>query len=393
MLATLLTLIALLIAAPIVVLCIECLAALLPVRRVAHSAQLDRPTIDVLIPAHDEAQVIAATLASVTAQLSSGDRVTVVADNCSDSTATIARSCGAHVVERCDTSRRGKGFALEHGLNQLAADHREVVVIVDADCELASGTLDALARTAVAHNAPVQGAYLMPAPAAADPRDVVSQFAVQVKNLVRLRGLARLGGPSLLTGSGMAFPWPVLRLVPLGSPNIVEDMQLGFDLLVAGYPARFCNDAVITAPLPSARAAATSQRTRWEHGHLQTLLRQVPRLIGESLRQRRPRLLLSAADLLIPPVALLAAVWLVAWLLAGALALFAAVTTPAIVLSAAGALLGLAVLAALCFCTAHEAWRIVTAVPLYIVTKLPIYLRFVTRRQQMWLRTQRDPVS
>ena len=41
--------------------------------------------------------------------------------------------------------------------------------------------------------------------------------------------------------------------------------------------------------------------------------------------------------------------------------------------------------------TAREAWRIVTAVPLYVLSKLPIYLRFVFRPQRAWLRTQRDP--
>ncbi|MBL8825682.1 MAG: glycosyltransferase [Planctomycetaceae bacterium] len=391
MLLTLLILLAIVVTTPIVVLCLECLAALLPARTIAKSATTPRPTIDVLIPAHDEAQVISATLASVMAQLTPADRVSVVADNCSDSTALIARQVGATAFERHDLTRRGKGYALEYGLQQLANDHREVLVIVDADCELAPGTIDALARGAAASGNPVQAAYLMPSPESGTPRDFVSQFAVQVKNYVRLRGLARLGGPSLLTGSGMAFPWAVISLAPLGSPNIVEDMQLGFDLLVTGYPPQFCASAEVTAPLPRLRSAANSQRTRWEHGHLKTLLRQAPRLLFEAVRQRRPQLALAALDLLIPPVSLLVTVWLAALLVALAVGAWTQVWYPAQILSGAGVLLAVAIAAALRFSTAREAWRIVTAVPLYVLSKLPIYLRFVFRPQRAWLRTQRDP--
>ena len=85
MMLTILTLLAIIVTVPIVVLCLECMAALLPARRIARATNTVRPTIDVLIPAHDEATVIAATLSSVTAQLLDGDRVSVVADNCSDS--------------------------------------------------------------------------------------------------------------------------------------------------------------------------------------------------------------------------------------------------------------------------------------------------------------------
>ena len=68
-----------------------------------------RPRIAVLIPAHDEQLVIGTTLASVTRQLAAGDRLVVVADNCSDRTAEVARQCRAEVTERTDAipSRQG----------------------------------------------------------------------------------------------------------------------------------------------------------------------------------------------------------------------------------------------------------------------------------------------
>src|SRR5262249_44443524 len=125
-------------------------------------------------------------------------RIVVVADNCHDRTAAIARQAGATVVERFDDERRGKGFALEFGMQFLAEEHADVVVIVDADCRWEPGTLDALARTAVAAGRPAQSDYLMTSPPRPTPRDIVSQFAVTVKNRVRQRGMARLGGAAVL---------------------------------------------------------------------------------------------------------------------------------------------------------------------------------------------------
>jgi cellulose synthase/poly-beta-1,6-N-acetylglucosamine synthase-like glycosyltransferase len=74
-----------------------------------------RPGADVavLIPAHNESAGIEATLRCLQAQLRAGDRVLVVADNCDDDTAAVARDAGAEVIERIDAIHRGKGFALD----------------------------------------------------------------------------------------------------------------------------------------------------------------------------------------------------------------------------------------------------------------------------------------
>src|SRR5947199_27684 len=77
---------------------------------------------------------------------------------------------------------------------------------------------------------PVQGAdVLAPAPGAG-PRGQLSAFAFRFKNVVRPLGLDRLGVPCLLMGTGMAFPWPTLRDVPLASGDIAEDKNLGVEL-------------------------------------------------------------------------------------------------------------------------------------------------------------------
>ena len=149
---------AVIVAIPFAVLAIEALAALLPARKARTGA---RPRCAVLVPAHDEEAGIAITVRSVRDQSAADDRIVVVADNCSDGTATAARAAGAEVSERNDPERRGKGFALDHGLGQLASDPPDVVVIVDADCELGPGALDALVRQAAATGRPAQGIYLI----------------------------------------------------------------------------------------------------------------------------------------------------------------------------------------------------------------------------------------
>src|SRR4051812_9727823 len=99
-----------------------------------------RPSVAVIIPAHDEALGIAATLRAIVPQLAAGDRVIVVADNCTDDTATVAAAAGAEVLERNDREHRGKGYALDFGVRHLAVNPPEVVIIIDADCDTASGT-------------------------------------------------------------------------------------------------------------------------------------------------------------------------------------------------------------------------------------------------------------
>src|ERR1700754_2372571 len=128
----------LLLTLPLLLLCLQ-LAAALPRPRARALPATSRPDIAVLVPAHNEAAGIAATLASIQRQLRPGDRRLVVANNCGDDTATIAGQAGADVIERSSSSERGKAYALACGLRRLAAAPPAIVVFVDADCLLQDG--------------------------------------------------------------------------------------------------------------------------------------------------------------------------------------------------------------------------------------------------------------
>jgi cellulose synthase/poly-beta-1,6-N-acetylglucosamine synthase-like glycosyltransferase len=383
--------IALLLAIPVGVLFLECIAAFLNLRKNTEIATSSIPRIAVLVPAHDEAGGIRWVIEGLLPQLSCRDRLVVIADNCSDDTAVIARDAGATVIERQDATLRGKGYALDYGMKFLEADPPEVVVLVDADCVVEPGTVALIVRRAIETNQPVQAVYLMDRPPQPTARDAVSALAFLVKNQVRPLGLGQLGFPCLLTGTGMAFPWAVLRGAKLASGNIVEDMQLAVDLTIAGHPASFCAEARVTGILPQQERAARTQRTRWEHGHLKTALTQIPRLLKAAVQQRRFDLVVTALDLSIPPLSLLVVLWVVALgagAIAGVFSISPGILMP--LLDLEGGLIVMAILGAWAKFGRDLPLLSLLVVPFYILWKLPLYLTFLVNPQTKWVRTERD---
>ena len=138
-------------AVPTVVFVIEICAASFLARREAPPTAQRRGTVAVLIPAHDEAKGILATLNGIKPQLRPTDRLLVVADNCTDDTAAVAASAGAEVTVRSDLTKIGKGYALDWGLTHLASTPPDIVIMIDADCSVTTGTIDRLPPTSVAH--------------------------------------------------------------------------------------------------------------------------------------------------------------------------------------------------------------------------------------------------
>ena len=80
----------------------------------------------------------------------------LIADNCTDETAAIARQLGATVIERQDTENQGKGYALDYGIQYLATDPPDIVVLVDADCIVHEGAIAKLAQRANTSKRPTQ---------------------------------------------------------------------------------------------------------------------------------------------------------------------------------------------------------------------------------------------
>lgn len=347
--------------------------------------------IAVLIPAHNESTGIIATLNSIRPQLKSMDTLLVVADNCNDDTAAIALANGAEVIVRNDLENRGKGFALDFGIRHLSKSPSEVVVIIDADCLIETGGLKSIAAYALLHGRPVQALYLMYAKNT-NLKSRISEFAWCVKNLVRPLGYAKLGLPCQLMGTGMAFPWNIISTVDLANGNIVEDMKLGIDLSIAGTPPLFYSNTKVMSDFPAVSEVQSGQRTRWEHGHMAMILSEAPRLFMQGIAKGDKNLLAMAFDLSVPPLALLVV------LLFG----YAAVTGMVLLMYHVGwlafqvALSGVALLIiAIAFAWLGWGRNIIAfstllLVPVYVISKIPHYVKFLFKRQKAWNKTERD---
>ncbi|HEY2586250.1 MAG TPA: glycosyltransferase [Tepidisphaeraceae bacterium] len=381
---------AVLLAAPLAVLGVECLAALLPQRRSAIAESDERPAVAVLVPAHNEELALAETLRSIQPQLRDGDRLIVIADNCTDATAAVARSLGAGVIERQDANKRGKGFAMDFGLSHVAQDPPPVVIFTDADCLLAPRAIDELARQVKVTGRPAQALYLMDPPPGGSLRDAVSACAFLLKNQVRPAGLARLGLHCPLFGTGMAFPYPVLRQVPLADGNIVEDLQLGLNLIRAGAAPAFCPTARVTGRLPVENAAAMTQRRRWEHGHVRTIFTQVPRMLAEALRRRNVIALATAMDLCVPPLSLLAFGVMLGLIVLGGTAALGAWTAPFVLLASVVGITLVTLLGVyLKFGRTMLRPGALLGIPSYVLWKAPMYVAMLVRPQRQWVQTPR----
>ena len=396
---TILFVTSLVLALPSAVLALEVGASLLGRRRFrrdalsADSSGPPRPRVGVVVPAHNEQAVLGRTLASLMPQLRPGDRALVVADNCSDDTAAIARAAGALCVEREDRVRRGKGYALEAGVRAFDADPPDVVVFTDADVEVGSGALEALALQAFRTRLPAQGEYLMSAPPRARTVDLVSRFAFTLKNRVRPLGLWRMGLPVPLFGSGMAFPWHSIQDAPLASSDLVEDMRLGIDLCRRGHAPLFCPAARFTGILPADAADAATQRRRWEHGHLNVLM-SVPGLLVDGLRRGSLGTVAMALDHLVQPLTVLCGELVV--LLAAALSWWLwqggrLAATATIISGACAAAMFLAMVAAWAVHMRRQIPpRALLGLPKYIFARAANQASWLLRSESDWVRTPRD---
>ena len=217
-------------------------------------------TFAVLIPAHNEEAALPAALASLAAQDYPADcvRVYVVADNCTDRTAEVAGAAG---LVRADAERRGKGYALAFGLDRVLKDAPDVVLILDADCEVNPAALRELDAAFVAGADAVQCA-VRSRNADDGPAGYVAAVGAAFDR-ASAAGRARLGLGVPLRGTGMAFRRDVLTRVPWDAFGPVEDAEYAARLREAGVRVRFAGGAVVACDAPAAVADLCRQRRRW----------------------------------------------------------------------------------------------------------------------------------
>ncbi|MBK7863674.1 MAG: glycosyltransferase [Archangiaceae bacterium] len=261
------------------------------------------PMFDIVVPAHDEAAGIASTVKSLLALDWPHDRrrVVVVADNCTDDTAQRARAAGATVLERHSATHKGKGYALQHAFERLEGD---AVVVVDADTQVSPNLLRAFAAR-MAKGAQAIQAYYGVDNASASWRTTLMAIAFAMFHRVRGRARENLHLSCGLKGNGMCFTRALLEKVPHHAFSVVEDLEFGIRLGLAGERVWYVDEAQVRGEMVSGEAASRSQRVRWESGRKAMVRAHLLPLLREAVKRQSPVLLDLAMDLVIPPLSYL----------------------------------------------------------------------------------------
>jgi len=268
-----------------------------------------RLRFDVVVPAHDEAEVIEQVVAS----LRRLDwplrrfRLLVVADNCSDSTAALARAAGAEVLERRDLTRRGKGYALEFAFQAcLSHGWADAIVVVDADSEVSTNLLESFAWRIEDGAVALQADYGVMNPEGSW-RTRLMAIALGSFHRLRSRARERLQLSCGIRGNGWCVTRTLLAQQPYHAFSLAEDLEYGIDLGLSGHRVHYVDEAQVNALMVSDEAAARIQRRRWEDGRRQLILSRAWPLLRRAARPGGRVCLDLALDLLVLPLSYIAA--------------------------------------------------------------------------------------
>lgn len=368
------------------------LAAALPAPRVPDPPAHPRTRFIVLIPAHDEAAGITATIQALDGQRHPAAlrRTVVIADNCSDDTAAVARAAGAEVLERTDPDRRGKGRALAWAIPRVLGD-ADAVVLLDADCLPDDGLLSCFDARLQAGARVLQADYRVANPAASQ-QSALRYAGFVLENTVRSAGRSAVGLSSGLLGTGMAFTADVLARHPWDAFSFAEDREYHLRLVAAGEVVEFAPETRVLSDMPVTARAAHSQEQRWESGRMAQLRDHVPALVAAAVRRRAAAPLDAALEPLMPPQAVWAAVNAVAVITAGAAGSPRRLGLALAATAAQGAFIagGLAVAR-----TPAAAWRAVaTGGPAFVARRVGrIAGAAAGGGPETWVRTEREAVA
>ena len=246
-----------------------------------HRSPAPLPRLLFLVPAHDEERMIESCVRSLMAMRYPAQRfdVVVVADNCTDRTAELARARGARCLERSDRSFPGKPRALAWALTQLPIHESDAVIVIDADTVVDPGF-----GAALANEAPI-----------AD-RAFQAYFDVRNPGDTLLTRMA-----TVLAAANYRFAYALKRKVGLNAPLLGNGMCLGTKVLAEhGWKAftiaedwelyaLYSTQGVSIASLPTAHLYAqearsleqsSTQRRRWTAGKLTVLGRHIGGLLA-----------------------------------------------------------------------------------------------------------------
>ncbi len=229
----------------------------------------------VLVCARNEEAVIAGLINSIHRQTYDRNliRIFVMADNCTDNTASAARNAGATVYKRNNQSLVGKGYALEALLKNIERDYPrnyfDGFFVFDADNVLDKNYIAEMNRTFSDGN-DIITSYR-------DSKNygdnwISAGYALWFLRESRYLNHARmlLGTSCAVSGTGFFFSRRILE--KNGGWNfhlLTEDIEFTVHNIVNGEKVAFCPKAVLYDEQPTSFRQSWRQRLRWAKGYLQ----------------------------------------------------------------------------------------------------------------------------
>lgn len=339
-----------------------------------------KPSLAILIPAHNEEAGIEATIASL--QACRQGTIVVIADNCTDETAEKAVAMGVRVIEREDPTNRGKPYALEYALKQLMTEEFDYFAFVDADTIVESNFVEVVLNSFAYDAVAVQVCYahlLKDYPL----KQRLLDISFTATNTLRPQGRMYWGLSCGILGNGFALSRKTLEAVPFSTSSLVEDLSYHIELVCRDQKVHYTTDTTVRAAMPTNDQAIRTQRSRWEGGRLSAIKENVPRLCYRVLHGHW-NAIEPLLDLLLPPLALQSAaliallfiplpyIHVYAWIGLATILLYSITT---VVIRKEGV----------------KDWAALCAAPLYILWKLTLLpATILTAKQAAWKRTERD---
>ena len=241
----------------------------------------DKPLVEdkehrfmMIIPAHNEEKVVRDLVESLKNLDYRKDLydIYVIADNCTDNTAQIAKEAGAIVYERFDEKHKTKGYALQWFLQQKIDEDApyDAFCIFDADNIVDKNFLKAMNKKLNQGEDVVQGYRDIK-----NPSDswVTAGYAIFYWTMNRFYHLARynLGLSPLINGTGFMVKFDVVKPEGWKTKTLTEDIEFSLKRIIAGKKLGWATDAIVYDEQPVGFKQSWSQRSRWTVGHMQCL--------------------------------------------------------------------------------------------------------------------------
>ncbi|MDP2209128.1 MAG: glycosyltransferase family 2 protein [Bacteroidota bacterium] len=369
-------------------------------RRLKNFKTIKQLKFAMIIPAHNEEISIGKTIKSLFEVDYSRNQfdVIVVADNCTDLTAEIAKKHGAMVYERTDKINRGKGYALRWCIDLLFKTNRgyDAIAIIDADSVISKNFLSVLNFYISKGSKAIQTADLV-APQPDAWSSEVTRLGFMLYNFVRPLGRKVINCSAGVRGNGMCFTTKTLKEVPWDTYSLNEDLEYGLVLLLNGINVDFAPEAIVHATMPKSAKNAETQRARWERGRFPIIKKYSTKLLRYSIEKLSFRTFDAFIELITPPFVNSFAFAVLMLLINLVLLLLGIVFLKTFIM-----LWSFVILAAV----AHVLFGLFTAradvmlfkaflyIPKYIVWKILLYFKISRcNKNDEWIRTTRERLS